>query len=86
MKHACVQAAAKAKKVVDKEKKAREGLKKLEVSLCFVRVNFGTSLAVKFSWLTCAVCNAVAAAALAGGCAKCINAVHDVRLMSKMTI
>ena len=29
----CLQAAAKAKKVVDKEKKAREGLKKLEVSL-----------------------------------------------------
>lgn len=28
---ACLQAAAKAKKVVDKEKKAREGLKKLEV-------------------------------------------------------
>lgn len=28
----CLQAAAKAKKVVDKEKKAREGLKKLEVS------------------------------------------------------
>ena len=27
-----LQAAAKAKKVVDKEKKAREGLKKLEVS------------------------------------------------------
>lgn len=28
----CLQAAAKAKKVVDKEKKAREGLQKLEVT------------------------------------------------------
>ena len=44
-----VQAAAKAKKVVDKEKKAREGLKKLEVSLCFMKAKFGTCLAVTSS-------------------------------------
>ena len=56
-----VQAAAKAKKVADKEKKAREGLKKLEVSLCFVN-KFWHISAVKSSWLTCAVCNAVTAA------------------------